>query len=593
MSSASEDTFYNVSNDLAGLNGQPLRWSVQLTSILNQGFQDNSTRQDDLYNGIDVSPGHFIANLTGEKIFKIVSISEKTETTVTCIVEDSEMLTYRLTGSNNPASVPDYVLFSTNAENEPLIVETQFSDGTLFSTDAISAIETRFRLTEFDDRAKFSHAVAPTVQVGDVVSVDASGNLVKAHSVGANAIPVGTVFEILRGGLDVYVKPFNDIINQHENPEEIDGNIGDIYYTDSSNPGKVTTTKDGSAVYLQLSDSVPTSVTATSSNLPTATDAVIINGATVFDGPGGDSVATITDWVNLLNTFTSTTKVSASEFAASIVAESGDAAFSYTGGQAAGNDVGIFVLAAPWPEFTISDGTNTDTVTFDNTYVDSTAYGYDLISPTNILQAILDQATTVNITASTFSILNGLGIRIEADSLVSSLTFTTVQADAFSQSIQGCLGINSSYSQGSAYLRLTRFSGGEIDIQGSPVQGGYINSNGIVSSGLGTPPRLLLTDDDLDQVPNVTSSDGDATGVFISHTPFGDGLVQVTVNGLASNLGDGVTTSSCYFSVDGGTTARAMADIEGGDQLYWNGSIAGYELDGTDLVDVIYDKPSV
>ena len=107
------------------------------------------------------------------------------------------------------------------------------------------------------------------------------------------------------------------------------------------------------------------------------------------------------------------------------------------------------------------------------------------------------------------------------------------------------------------------------------------------------PLLVYATEDDLDQIPNVTSSDGDATGVFISHTPFGDSLVQVSANGLGVGVGDGVKTLSCYFSVDGGTTARAMADIEGGDQLYWNGSIAGYELDSGDLLDVIYDKPSV
>ena len=102
----------------------------------------------------------------------------------------------------------------------------------------------------------------------------------------------------------------------------------------------------------------------------------------------------------------------------------------------------------------------------------------------------------------------------------------------------------------------------------------------------------VATDDDLDQVPNVTSFDGAATGVFISHTPFGDSSVLITVNGLNVSLGDGTTTTSCYFSTDGGTTARAMADIESGDQLYWNGSIAGYELDGGDNIDVIYDRSS-
>ena len=59
------------------------------------------------------------------------------------------------------------------------------------------------------------------------------------------------------------------------------------------------------------------------------------------------------------------------------------------------------------------------------------------------------------------------------------------------------------------------------------------------------------------------------------------------------NLGDGVKTEASYFSNDGGTSARLIADIEAGDTLYWNGSIAGYDLDATDDIDVGYEKSSL
>ena len=57
------------------------------------------------------------------------------------------------------------------------------------------------------------------------------------------------------------------------------------------------------------------------------------------------------------------------------------------------------------------------------------------------------------------------------------------------------------------------------------------------------------------------------------------------------NLGD--KTFDCYFSNDGGTTARLVVDIEAGDILYWNGSIAGYQLDATDDIDISYQKGSL
>ena len=98
--------------------------------------------------------------------------------------------------------------------------------------------------------------------------------------------------------------------------------------------------------------------------------------------------------------------------------------------------------------------------------------------------------------------------------------------------------------------------------------------------------------DDLNQIPNNTTGDAAPTGVFISFTPFADSNVQVLVNGISINLADGElekASQPCYFSGDGGLTARNIADIEAGDGLFWNGSIAKYNLDDTDDVDLLYE----
>jgi hypothetical protein len=79
--------------------------------------------------------------------------------------------------------------------------------------------------------------------------------------------------------------------------------------------------------------------------------------------------------------------------------------------------------------------------------------------------------------------------------------------------------------------------------------------------------------------------DGFFTGLTISSTPIGH--VGVYVNGVESDLGYGSTTSnSCYFSDDGGLTAKSQGNIFIGDGLYWNGTVAGYQL-STDLPDRI------
>ena len=88
---------------------------------------------------------------------------------------------------------------------------------------------------------------------------------------------------------------------------------------------------------------------------------------------------------------------------------------------------------------------------------------------------------------------------------------------------------------------------------------------------------------------SVTTADFQvATATAIAATPAGDAYVRVSVNGLAASLGDGVKTKDCYFSADGGTTAKTIANIAAGDLLYWVGSVAGYELDATDRLDFEY-----
>lgn len=93
---------------------------------------------------------------------------------------------------------------------------------------------------------------------------------------------------------------------------------------------------------------------------------------------------------------------------------------------------------------------------------------------------------------------------------------------------------------------------------------------------------------------NVTVNDGDLACVsVINDTPLQSSRVRVFVNGVEVNVGE---DKDCYFSIDGGLTPRIVGDERQGDELYWNGSIAEYELDdGTvgesglvDFIDFIY-----
>jgi hypothetical protein len=58
--------------------------------------------------------------------------------------------------------------------------------------------------------------------------------------------------------------------------------------------------------------------------------------------------------------------------------------------------------------------------------------------------------------------------------------------------------------------------------------------------------------------------------------------VGVFLNSIEVPVGNGTTSEVCYFSSDSGVTAKAWNNITLGDHLYWNGSIAPFQLETTD-----------
>jgi len=619
VSSTAVDTRYEY-DDVTGLGPSGtnigIKFLMTVDGISNQLVGSNETRTgaSRRYDGLDIKTGDWVADKTGNKCLQITSIQSKSTTSVTFIAEDVDAYTYKNYRSNQFAENVTICFFEITDSGLPMIAGP---DVTTFWTDkvAIDKIQTRFELQNNDERFKFRFSAPQTsVDVGDICTIDVNGNLVKFESVGANSTKIGVVMHKSYGDTIVYVKPYNNIISNYKKPEDLTGSVGDVYYASTSNPGGITTDslQGSDKIFMQVTEAVPTTVEITSANPAIeASKTLVINGETVTTGP------TDTDTlVNDINSGTSVHYVAATSVSPVVSTTSQDSLSTANG------DV-VFVISSDggstftYPSVTISDGTNSSTVSFqtsDSTYppnalfvtVSATQIADDLNTAftadgVNIVASTADASSTsppVN-NPSTYPLLVLTSTQAGFD-----ITITNVNSDVFGQSFQDATAVESVTGSTDKFVTLTRQDGGDIFIEGTS---SIINQNGLVSSSNGDPAFLLMiedeegagtttvgisTDDDLDQVPNATSSDGDATGVFISHTPFGDSLVQVTVNGLAAGIGDGTTSLSCYFSADGGTTARAMADIEGGDQLYWNGSIAGYELDGGDLIDVIYDKPS-
>lgn len=155
----------------------------------------------------------------------------------------------------------------------------------------------------------------------------------------------------------------------------------------------------------------------------------------------------------------------------------------------------------------------------------------------------------------------------------------------------------------------THISAGTDEIDGDKLDIDFTPTNYVPDT---TPPEVTLVDEltshlsgidnalatagavpsqlNKNMTPSLTSSDGDvAIGApGIGATPVSDGYVTVMVNGQLCHVGDGVKTTECYFSGDGGTTARLIDDIIFGDTLHWNGSVAKFEISTNDRMEFLF-----
>lgn len=100
---------------------------------------------------------------------------------------------------------------------------------------------------------------------------------------------------------------------------------------------------------------------------------------------------------------------------------------------------------------------------------------------------------------------------------------------------------------------------------------------------------LILNNVDKNLTASVTVNDGDLACLSpISKSPKYLSPVSVYINGLNVNVGGKEFPFDCYFSSDNGVTAKLTGTEDIGDKLYWNPTVANYNLDANDLIDFVY-----
>lgn len=106
-------------------------------------------------------------------------------------------------------------------------------------------------------------------------------------------------------------------------------------------------------------------------------------------------------------------------------------------------------------------------------------------------------------------------------------------------------------------------------------------------------PASHLSADEQNLVPDVASGNAAPTGLNITGTPNDGGAVAVYLNGVLYSVADGntqKTTSVFYFSLDNGVTALELAAIVPGADLFFNGVVAGFDLDTNDRITMLYTR---
>lgn len=606
--------------DETGMYGQFMSYEMTIENISNQAIYDMSTREPGKYTAIDIKAGDYITNDSGKIVLRIKSVIQKTDEVIQLIAEDVDGLSFRQYGINTPVAFDTIIFFELSENGLPVLVGDIVDS---FVGKAIDRLQSRFSIDEDDERYRFEHVSPANVDVGDVVTVDTNGDIVKHGSLGAAKIPLGTAVTKSKNGKIIYVKPFNKIIDNYPDPTILNGNPGDVYYTDPNNAGGITTTETAgeSPVYMQLRNAIPTIITTSATTPPGNSDVVEINNIEIHNSTTYASIEYFKTEVNLQ---TSQTGVEASTEPEPTIVES-------QGGTMLHQQIlDVVVLISQdggvtnvYPAITIGDGTTSATVSFNPSLFGLQTYDY-LNDPNMAAFQVIRAEEVVSMLNTSFTnnsinlealvvappvgVSNGNlynGIKITGTSSNASIQITNISPDAFGTNFAGTasatgLTLNTPVNT-NANLTFVREDGGNILITGSPITGGWINQNGVTSSSAGTPALLLMIEGsgeqevpvvlgtDYDMSPNQTTGNLSPTGLYITNTPFIGSKVEVKVNGIDANLGQALDyyQKDCFFSPDG-TTVRNFNQIQAGDQLYWNGVFAGFELDPDDDIDFIY-----
>jgi hypothetical protein len=281
-------------------------------------------------------------------------------------------------------------------------------------------------------------------------------------------------------------------------------------------------------------------------------------------------------------------------------AQLGGPALGLPGVLAIDNTTGAYNISINTTQkLTSTDGVNVIDLTFD---------GF----ATNWSNTVASQFTS-NILMTATDGVNSQ-ILLQTQDLVSSKYSKLISETTTEYGAVNSIGLES-YDGISAYAKLTVSEQGNgttaIVIEDSILNGGasyaadyslanimnprWITDKDYVDTAVSNVPVQILSPDDKFLISLETIGDNQlATSSTITNTPVDGCYVEVKYNGVEYEVGNGVTSKVFYFSGDGGVNARgffsghANGQVQSGDELYFNGTVAGFNLASGARLSLLY-----
>lgn len=445
-----------------GSNPKYYQWEVQAT-VTAQAHGSHLTRKDFEYNGLDIQVGDWVAGATTGTCCKIVSISAKTSSSVTMVVEDwLRYNTFRSSIGSGIFGTGPAVVFQINENGHPMLDPVPTS---ITSNDFYLNINSRFQYLN----PQMHYVLDKTAHgfvTGDVISCGSSG-FAKTNSSTTSKV-IGTVTNTV-GANQFMLRPNTRIVDFLP---EIPGSVGDFIYVNTASPGALTTSSSsGKIQFLKIADPIASSVTGSVVN-PTVTSGHVIEiNETAVTLTSTTLAQTILD----INALTSTHGVTASTAPTPTTATTGAQSLVY-------GLVGVY----PGGAITI----NGTAVTFSTTTSGQATYGVAV----GIAQDIADDINAAGVTNITASV-SGSNV-VLTESTGGSITIVNTVNDGAGNPVAGPnsgtgWNLSTSASTGSS-IKLTRTDGGEILLD--QTTGTPLNDLGIFSVHNGRPPLAVVVE---------------------------------------------------------------------------------------------------